>query len=70
MAWQIIERQQLGTITVTLDNPSTDILDVIKQGIETGSIAHGFDSATGKLVVYYFTKASTKNTDGTWTKIG
>jgi subtilisin-like proprotein convertase family protein len=67
MAWQIIERQKLGTITITLDNPSVDILDVMKQGIETGSIAHGYEN--GELVAYYFTKASSKNTDGTWDKL-
>jgi len=70
MAWQIVNRDAYGRIEVTLDNAPVDILDVLDNGIETGSTSSGINQSTGELEVYWFTKSSSGISEkGTWLKI-
>jgi hypothetical protein len=69
MAWQVIKYNPRGDVNITLDDAPVDILNVLKQGYETGSTATGINQNTGQLEVYWFTKSNVPNTDGTWTKI-
>ena len=70
MAWHVKEYYADGSIDVSLDDAPIDILDVMKQGIETGSQASGINQSTGMLELYWFIKSPTPLTDGTWIQIG
>jgi hypothetical protein len=48
MGWHIVGRDPFGRIEVALDNPVTDIVDVLDYGLETGSTAIGRNATTGE----------------------
>lgn len=69
MAWHIKTYYPKGEVDIILDDAPVDILNVMKQGISTGSTASGRNTSTGELEVYWFTSSEITGVDGRWDKL-